>query len=162
MTSVVFVPVDRSDAVSLRAGADLGVRPACAPTATLAAYLGPNTDAEEVEFAALNHAGVLALVVASDPLRLVLAADIADGQVTDRGGELGDITVADLRWTQVQALFADDPAARSAVAKARAECDRLGLAEAVASEAVTTLQSEFDLLWFAPEELDQLLNDDQR
>ena len=156
MTKLVFVPVDRADAMALRAGADLGVRRGCAPTAALADYLGPQTVAEELEFAALSHAGVLALGAGSDPLRLVLAADVGDEQVTERSSELGEITVADLRWTQVQALFADEPPARVAVAKARTDSARLGLAEAVASAAVTALQSEFDLLWFAPEEMDQI------
>ena len=161
MTSLVFVPVDRDEAVALRAGGDLGVRTGCAPTADLAAGLGPAPDSEEVEFAALNYAGVLALSAGSDPLRLVLAADVANRQVTDGGSELGEVTVADLRWTQVQAVFADEPAAELSVARARADGAGLGLAEAVATEAVATLQSEFDLLWFAPEELDQLV-DDQR
>jgi Family of unknown function (DUF6912) len=156
MTKLVFIPMDRADTMALRSGADLGVRPGCAPTAALAASLGPNTVDEEVEFAALSHAGVLALGAGSDPLRLVLAADVADGQVTERGSELGAITVADLRWSQVQALFADEPPARAAVAKARTDSALLGLAEAVASDAVTALQSQFDLLWFAPEELDQI------
>ena len=65
MTSLVFVPVSRADALALRTGADLGARQAYAPTA--------------------------------------------------------------------------------------------GLAEALAIESVAALQSEVDLLWFAPEELDGLL-----
>jgi hypothetical protein len=158
MTLLVFVPLDRADAVDLRAGADLGTRAGCAPTAGLAGILEPTAVAEEVEFAALNHAGVLALSAVSDPLRLVLAADVADGQVTDVGSELGEVTVAGLRWAQVQALFADEPAAGPRVAQARAETVGLGLAEALASDALAALQGAFDLLWFAPEELDQLLD----
>jgi hypothetical protein len=158
MTSLVFVPVDRADAMALRAGADLGNRPGCAPTASLASSLEPAAVAEEVEFAALSYAGVLALSAGSNPLRLVLAADVTDGQVTDRGSELGEVTVAGLRWPQVQALFADDPTAEPAIAEARAESAGLGLAEAMAAEPVAALQSEVDLLWFAPEELDQLLD----
>ena len=99
---------------------------------------------------------MLALSSGSDPLRLVLAADVADGQVTDRGSEFGEVMVAGLRWAQVQALFADEPAAESSVARARADTAELGLTEALAIEAVTALLSEFDLLWFAPDELDQL------
>jgi hypothetical protein len=158
MTSLVFVPVDRAEALALRAGADLVDRPGCAPTAGLAGGLEPTAVAEAVEFAALSHAGVLALRAGPDPRRLVLAADVADGQVTDRGSELGEVTVAGLRWTQVQALFADEPAAESAVARARADVAGLDLAEAVAIEAVATLQGEFDLLWFALDELDQLID----
>jgi hypothetical protein len=158
MTSLVFVPVDRADAVALRAGADLGSRPCCAPTPRLAGALEPEVVTEEVEFAALSNAGVLALSAGSDPLRLVVAADVADGQVTDREGELGEVTVARLHWSQVQALFADEPAAAALVAQARAESAELSLSEALATEAVAALHDGFDLLWFAPEELDQLID----
>jgi hypothetical protein len=157
MTSLVFVPVSRAEALALRAGADLGGREGCAPTAGLADSLRPTAVTEEVQFAALSHAGVLAMSAGSDPLRLVLAADAADGQVTDWGSELGEVTVADLRWAQVQALFADEPTAEPSVARARAESAGLGLAEALVTDAVAALQSEFDLLWFAPEELDRLI-----
>jgi hypothetical protein len=156
MTSLVFVPVSRADALALRAGTDLGERQACAPTAGLAGTLGPQADVEEVEFAALSHAGVLALSAGSDPFRLVLAADVSDQQVTDRGSELGEVVLTGLRWDQVQALFADEPAAERAVARARADVAEIGAAGAVTAEAVAVLQSEFDLLWFAPDELDQL------
>jgi hypothetical protein len=156
MTSLVFVPVDRAEALALRAGADLGDRPGCAPTAGLAGGLEPTAVAEEVEFAALSQAGVLALRAGADPLRLVLAADVADDEVTDRGSELGEVTVAGLRWAQVQALFADEPAAEPAVARARADVAGVSLVEAAAIEAVAALQGEFDLLWFAPDELDRL------
>ena len=156
MTSLVFVPVDRAEALALRAGADLGDRPGCAPTAGLAGGLEPTAVAEAVEFAALSYAGVLALRAGSDPRRLVLAADVADLQVADRGSELGEVTVAGLRWTQVQALFADEPAAEPAVAWARVDVAGLSLVEAAAIEAVAALQGEFDLLWFAPDELDRL------
>ena len=156
MTALVFVPLDRAEATALRAGADLGVRPGCAPTAGLAGSLGPAAVAEEVEFAALTHAGVLALGAGSDPLRLVLAADVADDQVTDQGSELGEVTVGGLRWAQVQALFADESAAAPSVARARVQLAEVDPADAGAIEAVAALQGEFDLLWFAPDELDQL------
>jgi hypothetical protein len=156
MTSLVFVPLDRVQATALRAGADLGTRPGCAPSAGLAGSLGSTAVAEEVEFAALNHAGVLALGAGSDPLRLVLAADVADDQVTDRGNELGEVTVGGLRWAQVQALFADESAAAPPVARARVQLAEVDPADAGAIEAVAALQGEFDLLWFAPDELDQL------
>jgi hypothetical protein len=157
MTSLVFVPVDRAEALALRSGADLENRRGCAPTAGLAGALEPAAVPEEVEFAALSIAGVLALSAGTNPLRLVLAVDVADGQVTDRGSELGEVTLADLHWPQVQALFADEPAAEPVIARARAETAGLVLAEALATESVAALQSEVDLLWFAPEELDRLL-----
>jgi hypothetical protein len=161
MTALVYVPLDRAEVTALRAGTDIGPRPGCAPTAALAGSLEPDTVAEEVDFAALSHAGVLALSSGSEPLRLVVAADVADQQLTGRGGDLGEVTVTGLRWAQVQALFADEPAAESSVARARAEMAGLGLADSVVTEAVAALQGGFDLLWFAPDELDRLV-DDQR
>jgi hypothetical protein len=122
----------------------------------LAGGLEPVAVAEELEFAALSYAGVLALSAGSDPLRLVLAADVAEGQMADQGSELGEVTVVGLDWSQVQALFADEPAAEPSVARARADCAELSLSEALATEAVAALQGEFDLLWFAPDELDRL------
>ena len=155
MTSLVFVPLDRSDAVLLRAGTDLGARPACAPTADLSRSLEADAVTDEVEFAALSEAGVLALSTGTDPLRLVLAADVADGQLTDRGSQPAEVTVFGLHWSQVRALFADEPAAAASVARARAQLAEVGPADAAPIELVAALQEEFDLLWFAPDELDR-------
>jgi hypothetical protein len=157
MTALVFVPLDRGEVTALRAGTDIGPRPGCAPTAALADSLDPDAVAEEVDFAALSHAGVLALSSGSEPLRLVLAAEVADQQMTGQGGDFGEVTVTGLCWAQVQALFADEPAAESSVARARAEMAGPGLADGVVSEALAALQADFDLLWFAPDELDRLL-----
>ena len=156
MTALIFVPLDRAEVMALRAGTDIGPLPGCAPTAALAGSLELDAAAEEVDFAALSQAGVLALSAGSDPLRLVLAADVANQQVTGRGGDLGEVTVTGLRWAQVQALFADEAAAEPSVARARAEMAGPGLADSVVTEAVAALQDDFDLLWFAPDELDRL------
>jgi hypothetical protein len=156
MTWLVFIPVDRADAVGLRAGTDLGARPGCAPTAGVAGSLEADPVVEEAEFAALNQAGVLALGTCTGPLRLVLAVDVADDQVTDRENASGEVTVTGLRWPQVEALFADESAAAPAVARARAQLAAVGSADAGEIEALASLQDEFDLLWFAPDELDQL------
>ena len=55
-----------------------------------------------------------------------------------------------------RSLFADEPAAEPAVDRARADVAGLSLVEAAAIEAVAALQGEFDLLWFALDELDRL------
>jgi len=155
VTVLVFVPLDREAAYALRAGTDLGPRPGCAPTAALAASVGPEAVAEEIEFAALSHAGVLALTSAADPIRLVLAADVAAGQVDGTGDDLGQVTITRLRWPQVQSLFADEPEAAVAVARARAAADGLTLAETLDRDEVNALLDAYDLLWFAPDELDR-------
>lgn len=144
MSVLVFVPLDRAAASALRSGTDLGPRPGWAPTSGLAASLGPEAVDEEVEFAALSQAGVLALVTTGDPLRLVLAADVEPGQVDDPGEDPGLVGVRGLRWSQVGSVFADDPAAAGAVHRAR-----------TAGE-VDALLDAYDLLWFSPDELDGL------
>ena len=144
MSVLVFVPLDRAVALALRSGTDPGPRPGWAPTAALARSLGPGTVDEEVEFAALSQAGVLALTATADPLRLLLAADIEPGQVDDPGDEPGRVDVDGLRWSQVRSLFADEPEAAEAVHRARTAGEVEGLLDA------------YDLLWFSPHELDRL------
>ena len=155
MTTLVFVPLDRETAYALRAGTDPGPRPGCTPTAGLAASVGPDAVSEEIEFAALSDAGVLALTSTTDPLRLVLAADVEADQVEESGDAIGQVVVSRLRWPQVQSLFADEPEAAAAVAKARAAAEAVPLAEALDPNEVTALLDAYDLLWFAPEELDR-------
>jgi hypothetical protein len=153
MTALVFVPLDREAAYALRAGGDLGPRPGCAPTADLAAGIGSDAGSEEVEFAALSQAGILALTSTTDRLRLVLAADVAPGQVQESGDGPGLVVVDGLRWNQVQSLFADEPDAAGAVAQARAAASDLTLAGAQERSEVEALLDSYDLLWFAPDEL---------
>jgi hypothetical protein len=131
VTSLVFVALDWADAVALRSGTDLGARTGCAPTEELARHLGPDADGEEVEYAALHQAGGHAPPTGR---RLVLAADVEPTQLTSTGDGWGGVTVEGLRWSQVSALFADEPGAAAPAAGA----------------------DDGDLLWFAPQELDQL------
>ena len=57
----------------------------------------------------------------------------------------------------MQALFGDEPAVAPAVAQARAALGAIDLAEAPeGARGGESLVDEFDLLWFAPEELDDL------
>jgi hypothetical protein len=155
-----FVPASLEDTLTLRAGADLGPRSGCAATATLLSQLGGQTSIEEAEFAALSNAGILALLINSTGRRLVLAAALGPNQVTDHGSPFGEVTIANLSWPQVRAMFVDEPRAAEAVNSARrALLDGQGeatLAAALDRPEVAELLDEFDLLWFAPEELDQL------
>ena len=100
---------------------------------------------------ALNHAGIAALTLDdSTPTRIVLAVD------HDLSGddELGVVTVARLEWAEVRSLFADETAAGAAVVAARSAVRGLDLSAALADPAVEELQESYDLLWYAPDELD--------
>jgi hypothetical protein len=159
-----FVPVSLQDTLALRAGADLGRRSGCAATVTLLGELGGQTSIEEAEFAALSYAGVLAVLISSSARRLVLAAELGPDQVTDHGSPFGEISIVGLSWPQIQAIFVDEPRASEAVTSARRALSHgqggRTLAAALDIPEVGELLDGFDLLWFAPEELDQLGEDD--
>lgn len=152
---MVFLPVDREDARRLRDGRELTSRRGCAATPGLARAMDPGAGAEELEFVALSNASILALTMTSDPLRLVLAVEIEPGEIADLGGDLGEVSVGRIGWGEVQALFADEPEATDPVTRARAAAGGT-LAEAMLQGPVASMLATVDLLWFAPQELDQV------
>jgi hypothetical protein len=158
MSRLIFVPSSRTQAQELRAGGETGPWLAFSASPGLRAELG-DLSVEELEYVALNHAGVALLVdpSAADPLRLVLAADVPEDDLLDVDiAESGAATVTALAWSRVVALFADDPDAASAVAAARAAVRDRPVSEALAAPEVTALLEAHDLGWYAPEELDRL------
>jgi hypothetical protein len=56
----------------------------------------------------------------------------------------------------VRALFADEPAAWDAAKLASKAVAGQSLGAAVAAPEVAAVLDDYDLLWYAPEELDQL------
>lgn len=152
---LIFVPVTRDEARAVRTGTALSRRPGCGATPALRSALGAETSLEEAEFAALSLAGVLALGVGADALRLVLAVDLDPAQAEDAHSEMGQVSVTGVHWSQVRALFADESAAAPLVARARAATGGLDLPAALEVPEVDELGA-FDLLWYATEELDQL------
>lgn len=153
---MVYVPLPLPRARRLRVGEPLAAVPGHAATASLRRALGLGTDDEEGDYAALNAAGVAALDGLLGSRRLVLAAEVGDAQVTDRGGTSGEVDVAGLAWTQVRSLFADEEVAAPAVTEAARAATGVALAEAYDLPAVAALVDAHDLLWFSPEELDAL------
>lgn len=101
---------------------------------------------------ALNHAGVASLLLEGGSTRLVLAVDL---DLTG-GDDLGAVRVPEVRWSDVRSLFADEAAAAAAVARAMAAVNGLELATALPLPEVEQLLDAYDLLWYAPEELDAL------
>jgi hypothetical protein len=99
---------------------------------------------------------VLALVLHPGLPRLVVAAEVQPGQLRDLCEPLGEVEVRGLGWTQVRALFADEPAGIQAARQVSKVLAGQGLAAALAAPEVGQILDEYDLLWFAPEELDQL------
>jgi Family of unknown function (DUF6912) len=156
MPEMVFVPMTWDTAVDLRSGMTADHYRGCAATSTLVGSLETGTLIEEAEYAALNYAGVLALVLNPGSPRLVVAAAVQPGQIGDLGEPLGEVEVRDLAWTQVRALFAEEPAAIEAASLAGEVVAGQSLTAALAEPEVGEMLDRYDLLWFAPEELDQL------
>jgi hypothetical protein len=153
---MVFVPMTWDAAVDLRSGITADHYRGCAATSTLVGSMDAGTLIEEAEYAALNYAGVLALVLNPGSPRLVVAAEVQPGQVSDLGEPLGEVEVRGLAWTQVRALFAEEPAVIEAAGLAGEVVAGQSLAAALAEPEVGEMLDRYDLLWFAPEELDQL------
>ena len=79
-----------------------------------------------------------------------------------RSSSYGELHVRGLSWSQVRALFADEAEAAEAVLRARSALAEGGeaytLAAALEVAAVGKLVDDYDLLWFAPEELDLVVS----
>jgi hypothetical protein len=156
MAQMIFVPMTRDEARALRSGAGTDRYPGCAATPGLAASQEVDTVLEEVEYAALSNAGVLALVLKPHLPRLVVAGEVPEEHVRDLSQPHGEVEVSGLVWAQVRALFADEPDARQAVGLASEAVTGESLAAALAAPEVAAVLDNHDLLWFAPEELDLL------
>ncbi|HSN11435.1 MAG TPA: hypothetical protein VLS51_04935 [Propionibacteriaceae bacterium] len=113
--------------------------------------LGP-TDGEEADRTALLLAGLAALLAHGRRLALVVEA-----RASDTGDAFGEVTVQDLSWRDVSAVFADAPEAADLVAAATRATEGLDLDAAWDTDEVQSLMKEHDLLWFGPEEADVVL-----
>ncbi len=153
-TTALFVPVGVEDARRLRDGADLGTLTAYAPGPDLLEAHGLEaSDDEEAGFVALGYAGLAALLDHPGP-RLVLAADVGTAQIDGPGDEFGRVRVDGLRWMQVSAVFADEPAAADDLEAARRQAAGRPLAAVADDEDMVGLVDRWDLLWYAAQELD--------
>jgi hypothetical protein len=153
---MVFVPMTWDAAVDLRSSVAADRYRGCAATPTLVGSMEAGTLIEEAEYAALSYAGVLALVLNPGSPRLVVAAEVQPGQLFDLCEPLGEVEVRGLVWTQVRALFAEEPDALEAARQAGQVVAGQSLGAALAEPEVGQLLDGYDLLWFAPDELDQL------
>ena len=151
----VFIPLTRPQVNRLAVGEPAARSTGYADTAGLrrAYELGP-TQEEQAGHVALGHAGVAALLLTAP--RLVLAAEVAPSQVHAGDDAFGTVEVLDLAWSQVQALFADDPAGPAELEQARHWASGRGVDELVSDSRIVDLVESCDLLWFSPQELNQL------
>ncbi|ETA04185.1 hypothetical protein CcI156_06675 [Frankia sp. CcI156] len=121
---------------------------------------------EELEYAALHDAGRASLrLLDADPSaprrRVVFVADVADGEVRVRDDlERGAVEVDfPVPWSAAQAIHVDDGDDEEVVAAVAAAAKCIVEADLGGDDAAFTVDSVegFELLWFAPQELPDLL-----
>jgi hypothetical protein len=161
MGQMVFVPMSRVQARALRdTGSSSGQLDGHAATpALLVAQDYDQSMLEDADYAALCFAGASALTGSTDTdvLRLVVAADLTPSLFeADEDSPYGMVRVRELPWPAVQALFSDEPGAAAAVAAARAAAAGRSVDAALTLAPVLEVFEKHDLLWFSPDELDQL------
>lgn len=158
-TRTVYLPCDPATAEAFRRSGQLeraeGVSVDVAYGTARDLDLAVGDDEEEADYWALTDAAMLGLGRQGQGPRFVVAARVRPHQLETAGAEgSGRVTATALAWAQVSALFIDDADALPALEAARAA---LGDPELLA-ERVARLVVEHDLLWYAPDELDGLLD----
>ena len=157
MKPLVFVAVPPAAARALR---DTGVQPpgvAYAATPELRESFGYDPDDDEgADYAAQVFAGLAGALAGWD--RCVLAVAVATLPAGRGATDHGEVHLPTLRWTDVRAVFVDEPAARPLMRAYAGAAAGRRLAEVWADETTQDVVAEHDLLWFAPEELDQALD----
>lgn len=156
MKQTVFVPVSTEQLRRLVEGAATG--PGLDPDQAYAATpelrqefgYGPDED-EDADYAAQALAGVQGLL--SGRPRLVLAAeceasDLAPGEPADHGA----VRPGSLSWTQLRAIFVEDPDAADEARRLAEELSGRTLDAAWADDRVRQFVADHELLWFATQE----------
>ena len=145
--TLVFLPVTFGDLRTWATTGDLaGPRQGFAATAGLQEAFGV-TDSEESERIAALVASVASLAGSGRRLVAVAEVEATPGVEVD----FGEVAVADVPWTSLQSLFADEPGT-GAVAAAAVAASGLSLAAAWDHPVVSTLLADADLLWHGPGE----------
>ncbi|MYR02743.1 MULTISPECIES: DUF6912 family protein [unclassified Streptomyces] len=161
----VYVPLTLPGLAEAHRTGELGAGPFAgyAVTPALRAWYRSD-DVEELEYAALGRAALASLrLLAADEdaprRRIVVAVDVADGAVTaaSDGAEPGEVTVkVTVPLAKAAAVHADaDDAERAVTAAARALAAADGGDEA--AQTVVDEAEDHELLWFATQELPNLL-----
>ena len=125
----------------------------------------PDWSEEDLEYLAMQDAGraslrLLAAEAEENPLRVVIAADVADAQVTPRPeADRAVVAVAGgVDWSGVAAVHVDGADAVPAVRAAVGAIDAADLGDDDADFAVTSAE-DFDLAWYAPGEIGYLVEE---
>jgi len=159
---MAYVPISAEQARLLRSSGALdGPLPAHCVTPGLLRAHDLTADAEDAEYTALAYAGVSALLTMGARRRLVVAAEVsAEPAAGDPSDPFGRVSLDQLAFSQVTSLFADEPDSAERLVRARGLAAGLEFEAVVDADEIESLLDASDLLWFAPSELDRLLDPD--
>ena len=147
MSGLVFVPIAGDELSSwVGTGTLPGSRPGFAVTPAMLAAFGLS-EGEDAEYTALCIAGIAGLLRSGERLVAVVEAPVTPGE-----DEFGQVEVADLAWTAVSALFAEDGTDSALVVATATAVAGTDLASAWESAEVEALLAGTDLLWYGPSE----------
>ena len=157
---MTYVPLSAGQARLLRSSARLdGPLAAHCVTPGLLRAHEMTADTEDAEYTALAYAGVTALLAMAGRRRLVVAAEVpAEPPAEDPNDPFGRVSLDRLSFSQVTSLFADEPDSVERLVRARALAAGLSFEAVVDADEIESLVDASDLLWFAPSELDRLLD----
>lgn len=149
---LVFVPLAPGDLAAWASGTPYSGDAFAATPAFLSAFGLTSPDDEDADLTLLEIAALAGLL--RHGVRLVAVADAAGPPATP--ADLGAITIADTRWSQVQSLFADDADGAAQAASVRAELGEVGLTQAWDAEPTASLLADGELLWHGSTEWERL------
>lgn len=137
---------------------------AFAVTPGLREWYAADDDIEELEYAAFAEAAraslrLLTVHFGAPPRRVVLAADVPDGDVEIRDDlDRGVVRLPGaLEASGIASIHIDEADAETAVAAAAAAIDRADMGDDEAQDIVDDAEG-FELSWYAPQELTHVLD----
>lgn len=165
----VYLPATLHSLAALQTNGAIGGAPITgfAVTPGLREWYLDEEDAEELEYAAFAEAARASLRLLGSSFgapsrRAVVSADVPDGDVEVRDDvDRGVVRIGSpIPLSGVASVHLDDPDAAAAVGAAVAAIDQADLGDESAQEAVDDAEG-FELSWYAPQELAQLIADAQ-
>lgn len=165
----VYLPATLHSLAALQTDGEIGDAPITgfAVTAGLREWYLDDEDIDELEYAAFAEAAraslrVLGSAFGAPSRRVVLSVDVPDAQVEVRDDlDRGVVRIsAAVPLAAIAAVHMDDLEAAAAVAAAVAAIDQADLGDEVAQEVVDDAEG-FELSWYAPQELAQLIAEAQ-
>lgn len=152
---MIFVPLAPAQLRAAIADGELGELVGFSATTALRQAHGlGQADDEEADFVAFGYAEAAAVALADEPVvgRTVVALDVVTTAARSDDA-MGRVAVRRLRWSEVIAVYRDEPGALELVGSVRTTTAGLDDEDAYGDPAMQILLEDHDLLWHLPSEV---------